>query len=264
MSTKQIVAAVCGGLFLILAGLSCHTVPPGHRGVKVTWGHVTLDEYPEGITLKWPIISSIYDQTIQQQAEERTTDCFSKDLQTVKMKYTILFKVPEKQVVPLYRDYRGELFPSLIDNRAQEVIKQVSARYNSEELVQLREKAREEILTSLRERVGEVITIVDFNLVNIDLSDQLEHAIEMKMVQQQQALAKNFEVDKEKKQAEITLVQAKAEAESVKIKGEALKNSPHVVDLEIVKKWDGKAPSTVVVGSGEQGAGAAKIILPLK
>ena len=55
----------------------------------------------------------------------------------------------------------------------------------------------------------------------------------------------------------MTLIAAKAEAESVKIRGEALKSSPNVIDLEIIKKWNGVAPTTVVTGSG------GSIILPL-
>ncbi|NJK90644.1 MAG: hypothetical protein HC904_01705 [Blastochloris sp.] len=81
----------------------------------------------------------------------------------------------------------------------------------------------------------------------------------MKQVTEQQALAKEYELQKARKEAEITLVNAQAEAQSVKIKGEALANSPRVVDLEIVKKWDGKAPQTVVTGQG-----GANVILPLR
>jgi regulator of protease activity HflC (stomatin/prohibitin superfamily) len=263
MNVSGVVASVLGFFFLVFAVSSCHVVPAGHRGVKVTMGSVAEKEVEQGVEMKMPFFTSIHDISIQQQTEERTTDAFSKDLQTVKIKYAIMYKVPPQSVVPLYRDYRGDLFSSLIDNRAQESIKQIASHYNSEELVQSRDKVREGILTVLRSRIGDVINVVDFNLMNIDLSDQLEHAIEQKMVRQQESLAKNYELDKERKQGEITVVQAKAEAESVKIKGEALAKSPNVVDLEIVKKWDGKSPSTVVIGGGTESATGANVVLPL-
>jgi prohibitin 2 len=107
--------------------------------------------------------------------------------------------------------------------------------------------------------VGDLLQIVDINLTNIDLSDQLEAAIEQKVVREQEALAKNFELEKERKQAEITIVRAEAEAKSVSIKGDALKASPEVIQLEIAQRWDGKTPMSVSVGHG-----GANVLLPLK
>jgi len=41
-----------------------------------------------------------------------------------------------------------------------------------------------------------LLTIVDFAITNIDLTDQLEKAIEDKQVKEQQALAKVYELQK--------------------------------------------------------------------
>ena len=53
--------------------------------------------------------------------------------------------------------------------------------------------------------------------------------------------------------------QAKGEAESIRIRGEALKLTPAFIELQIVEKWDGKAP-LVINGNGASGA---NILLPL-
>ncbi len=104
-----------------------------------------------------------------------------------------------------------------------------------------------------------LVYIEDFPINNMDLSDELEQAIELKQIKEQEALAKSYELTKAKKDAEITVVAAKAEAEAVRIKGQALKSSPEVIELEISKKWDGKTPSTVVVGKG-----GGNVLLPLR
>jgi regulator of protease activity HflC (stomatin/prohibitin superfamily) len=139
-------------------------------------------------------------------------------------------------------------------------VKQVAALSRAEDLVKNREKMKVDILERARPEVGDLLEIVDVSLTNIDLSDQLEQAIEQKVVREQEALAKTFELDKEKKQAEITIVRAEAEAKSVSIKGEAIKASPEVIQLEIAQRWDGKAPLSVSVG--QNGAGA-NVLLPL-
>ena len=75
-------------------------------------------------------------------------------------------------------------------------------------------------------------------------------------------IAKQYELDKETKQAEITLVKAKAEAEAIQVTAAALAKSPSVIDLEVVKKWDGRSPTTLVVGG--ENVGGAKIVLPIQ
>jgi regulator of protease activity HflC (stomatin/prohibitin superfamily) len=42
--------------------------------------------------------------------------------------------------------------------------------------------------------------------------------------------------------AESTMLQAKAEAAAINLKGEALRNNPKLVDWSAVEKWDGKLP----------------------
>jgi prohibitin 2 len=171
-----------------------------------------------------------------------------------------MYRIPETQVVSLFQDYQGDPYLTLIAPRLQEAMKQVTALYKAEDLVQNREGTRSETVKRLQLSVGELVQIVDVNIVNIDLTDELERAIEAKMVQQQDALKKQFELERERTEAEITLVKARAEAEASKVRGEALANAPRVIEMEIIKKWNGIAPSVVVLGEG--GAGA-NVMLPM-
>jgi len=217
-------------------------------------------ELPEGITLKWPFIQRIMDFPIMQLKADGRAPSFSSDLQNITFNYTVMYRVPADQVVKLFQQYRGEPYATLIEPRVQEVIKQVTALSRAEDLVKNRERLKDDVLAKLRIAVGSVLQIVDVSLTNIDLSDQLEQAIEQKVVREQEALAKSFELEKEKKQAEITIVRAEAEAKSVSIKGAAIKTSPEVIQLEIAQRWDGKTPLSVSVGNGS----GTNILLPLK
>lgn len=246
-------------LALFLGFQMFHIVPPGHRGISVFLGKVDPSERPEGITFKWPFIEVIKNFPIMQIKGEGQAESFSSDLQNITIFFTVMYRVPQEQVVRLFQQYRGDPYASLIEPRIQEVIKQVAALSRAEDLVKNRERMKEDILNRLRPAIGDVLQMVDLSLTNIDLSDQLEQAIEQKVVREQEALAKTFELEKEKKQAEITIVRAEAEAKSVSIKGEALKSSPEVIQLEIAQRWDGKAPLSVSVGHG----GGSNVLLPI-
>jgi regulator of protease activity HflC (stomatin/prohibitin superfamily) len=126
-------------------------------------------------------------------------------------------------------------------------------------LVKNREKIKEQVLAKVAAAVGTMISFTDIPITNFDFTDELEKAIEQKTIREQEALAKHFELEKAKKEAEITIVNAEAEARSVQIKGEALKTSPEVISLEIVKRWNGVSPQSVVIEKG-----AANVLLPLR
>jgi len=242
-------------MFVFLAG-SCRTVPPGHRGVVVTMGKVSQDLRGEGVTFVTPFLARVQRCSIQQQTERSNAACFSSDLQTMVVTYNVLFRVPESKVIELYQQYRGEPFTALIDPRMQEVVKQSTARYRAEDAVKNRDKIKADVESAIRLAVGDIIDIRDVVIANIDLTEELEKAIESKQVEEQRALAKQYELQREQKEAEITIVKAKAEADAVRVKGEALKLAPDVIALEIAKKWNGVAP-LVVNGTG------ANILLPL-
>lgn len=261
LTVKLFALAILVLIILMIGSCSYAIVPPGHRGVSVTLGKVSRILSPEGFTFRKPMIETIVPIDIRQIKKEGDAACFSSDLQTVKVRFAVMTRIPENMVIDLYQKYSGDAYFSLVEPRLQEAIKQVTAKYTADNLVKSREAIRETALKLVREAVGGTIDIVDLNIANIDLSDQLEKAIESKMVKEQEALAMAYQLDKANKEAQITIINAKAEAESVKIKGDALAAASKVIELEIVKRWDGKAPQTVVI-SGENSSGA-NIILPV-
>jgi prohibitin 2 len=78
------------------------------------------------------------------------------------------------------------------------------------------------------------------------------------MVQEQEAAKAKFTQQKAEIEAATVIIKAKGDAESIRIRGEALKADPTFIDLQIVEKWDGKSP--LVIGGG---GGGANVLLPL-
>lgn len=257
------IAKLVGGaiiIFIIVIALSSGTyvVEPGSRGVEVTLGQVSPVFKPQGFGFKKPFITTIVPVMIKQQTREVQAACYSSDLQQVNMDLQVLYRVPESSVVQIYQGYAGDPFDSLIEPRVQEAMKEVTALDTAEEIVKNREIIKDKALASAREKVGSLLVIDDVVIQNIELTKQLEDAIEAKMVQEQEADKAKFTQQKAQIEADTAVITAKGEAEAMRVRGEALKENPNFIQLQIVEKWDGKTP--LVVGGG---AGGANMLLPI-
>ncbi len=71
----------------------------------------------------------------------------------------------------------------------------------------------------------------------------------MKIANEQAALAAQAKVAQAQAEADQQIALARGEAESIKIRGEALRQNPEVARLQAINKWNGVLPS--VVGGGQ-------------
>ena len=141
-------------------------------------------------------------------------------------------------------------------NRPLPAIKEVTALKTAADIVKTREQIKAAALTASREKIGDLLIVEDLVIEDVALSNELEQAIEAKMVQQQEAEKAVFRMQQAKTDAETLIIKAKADAESIRIQGEALEQTPTLVELKMVEKWNGVAPQ--VVGAG------TNVLLPLK
>jgi prohibitin 2 len=255
-----IVGAVVLFVVVILASSSTYVVEPGTRGIKVTLGKVTEQFLPEGFGYKAPFITTIVPVNIRQKTETVSAECFSSDLQQVVADLRVLYSVPEKSVVQIYKQYSGDPFDSLIAPRVQEAIKEVTAAQTAEGIVKNREEIKQKTLAATRLKIGDILHVEDIVIRNIDLSTDLEKAIEAKMVAEQQAAQARFSQMQVQVEANTAIIKAKGEAEAIKVRGEALKLNPAFLRLQIVERWNGKSPLVVPAGVNNSGA---SLLLPL-
>jgi prohibitin 2 len=262
MTPKNLAFLIGGAVLifvLILAGASAsYVVEPGHRGVEVTLGKVSPGFKPEGFGFKLPFITTVAPQLIRQQTAKMQANCYSSDLQQVEIDVRVLYRVPPSSVVALFRDYTGAPFEALIKPRVAEAINEITALRTAEVIVQKREEVKSRALESARLKVGNVIVIEDLVLENINLTKSLENAIEAKMVQEQEAARARFAQQQVEVEANTAVIKARGEAESINLRGKALRENPSVLELQIVEHWDGITP--LVVGPGATGA---SMMLPL-
>ncbi len=258
---KVIGAGVLVFVAIITVSSMTYVVEPGTRGIKVTLGKAEDRFLPSGFGYKAPFITSIVPMNVRQRTQSLRADCFSSDMQQVIMDLRILYRVPEDSVVQIYKQFAGDPFDSLIAPRVQEAIKEVSAMKTAEQIVKQREEIKEKALAAAKAKIGSKLDVDDIVIRNIDLSKELERAIEAKMVAEQQAAQARFFQVQAQVEAETAVIKAKGEAEALKVRGEALKLNPAFLRLQIVERWNGKSPLVVpaVVSGGNAG-----LLLPLE
>jgi prohibitin 2 len=249
-------AAFLLGLAVIMASAGTYVVDPGYRGVEVTLGSVSAAFKPDGFGVKAPFVTSITQISVRQQTAEDKAECYSSDLQQIHIELRVLFRVPESSIVRLFRSYDGDVFESLVAPRVHEALKEVVASQSAEQVVKNREQIKTRSLELARKKVGGLLVVEDIVIQNIALTKELEHAIEAKMVQEQEASKSKYLQQRAQIEADTAVIKAKGEAESIRIRGDALKQNPAFVDLQIVDKWDGTTP--LVIGA------AGNLLMPLR
>ncbi len=249
-------------VLVIAASQATYVVQPGTRGVLVTLGKVSPAPLAEGFGTKAPFISHVQTVVMRQQTRNLPAECYSSDLQQVNVQLRVLFRIPEASVVKIYQDYAGDPFDSLVAPRVQEALKEVTALQSAEQIVKKREEIKTRALAATREKINNLLIIEDIVLENITLSKELEAAIESKMVQEQEAAKARFTQQKAQIEADTAIIRAKGEAEAIRIRGEALRDTPGLIQLQIVEKWDGRSPLVVGGGAGGENSGT-NFILPL-
>lgn len=257
---RLIGVAVLVFVLLIVSAASSYVIEPGTRGLKVTLGKTADGFLPEGFGMKAPFITSIVTVNIRQKTQAVSADCFSSDLQQVKIDLRVLYRVPEAAVVQIYREFAGDPFDSLIAPRVQEAIKEVTALLTAEQIVKSREEIKKNALASATKKIGSLLIVEDIVVRDIVLSPELEKAIEAKMVAEQQANQARFTQVQTQVEAETAVISAKGEAEAIRVRGDALRQSPAFLRWKIVERWNGHSP--MVVPSGADNSEAA-LLLPI-
>jgi prohibitin 2 len=248
-------------VIVIAASQSTYVVEPGFRGVEVTLGKVSEQFKPEGFGTKTPFITHIVSIPVRQLTRAVPAECYSSDLQQVNITLRVLYRIPEASVVQIYKAYAGDPFDSLIAPRVQEALKEVTAQQSAEQIVKKREDIKSQTVAEAKKKIGDILLVEDVVLENITLSKELETAIESKMVQEQEAAKARFTQQKAQIEADTAIIKAKGEAEAIRVRAEAIRDNPALIQLQIVEKWDGKAP--LVIGGNAEGGNGANILLPL-
>ena len=253
--TKQNNSAPSFGLFGVgLLGLIIFSViadgvvsiPAGHTGVvfsKISGGIQSQTLNP-GINFKIPFLETVtqLDTRIQEQtinSKKDPIEALTKDGQTVGIDITVQYKITPENAPKIVQEIGLDYENKVITPGVRSVVREVITGYDSTELFSQdsRTKAELEILTQLTENyANKFITLEDTLVRDVKFSEKYLDAIEEKKIAEQQIQKSEFERQNAEVQKEKKIIEAQAEAESIRLTGEALNASPEVIQLQFVEK----------------------------
>jgi len=206
-------------IIIILLGLALTgaiiQVPPGHRGVLLTFGKVEDTILKEGLNFKMPIAQSVVFMNIQLQKAESIESTGTKDLQEVSTTVVVNFRLNPSKVNLIYQDLREDYVSRVVKPNIEETLKATTAYFKAEELITKREQVKSTFDDILKERLSLFnIEVVAVSLTDFQFSKSFSDAIEAKVVAEQNAL-----------QAKNKLEQIRYEAQQLIIQAEAQKNA---------------------------------------
>jgi len=233
----------------IIAMGSFTQVEFGHVGLYKTFGKLNSEVLSPGIHFKIPFIQSVIQVNTQVTKAETDTTASSKDLQPVSTHVAVNYSVNKESAYNLMNNIGGAFDTIIINPAVQEIVKEVTARYQAEDLIAKRDVVAGEISQLLTARLAKYDLIVnEINIVDFKFSDAFNQSIEAKQVAQQQALKASNDLKRVEIEAKQKIAQAQAEAESLKLKKQEV--TPELIELKQIEvqekaleKWDGKLPT---------------------
>lgn len=231
-------------------------VQAGERGVVLTWGAYNGRTLEPGLHVLIPVAQSVVRMNVRtEKLQIDESAAYSHDLQNVQISSVVNYNLDPNQVGNIYQQYGHDYEEKILYPNLEAAIKQTIAKYSAEEILSKRGDVQSEIETTFRQSVPAAFTITKYALVNETFSEAYELAIEAKQVAQQNAEKAENELKKAKIDAESRVAQAQAEAEAIRLQSEAANNDKYVnlkaldIQLEAIKKWDGRLPTQMVPGS---------------
>ncbi len=241
------IASIIALFVIITLFSSFKTIKSGEVGLKVRFGKIVDSSLKEGLNLKIPYLEKIVKVNIKVQKAELDTESSSKDLQTIKTKLAVNYRVDSDNAVNLYKTVGNSYEETILIPAIQESIKSAMSQYTAEQTITKRNEVSDKCLEEIQEKVKKYgIVVEDFNIIDLDFSDAYNQAIEEKQVAEQKVLTAQQELEKTKIEKEKKIVEAQGTKEANEILNSTLTNEN--LAKQFIDKWNGSLPTVVSEG----------------
>jgi len=260
---RTIILAIVGVIALfILIGLSSsifYTIDAGERAVifkKFGGGLDKENVIGQGFNFKAPW-NDLHVYDVKENSVEESMDVLDKNGLSINVDVTVRFHPIYDRIGYLHENFGVNYIDNLVIPEVRSAVRQVMGRFTAEEIYSTK---RQEVETAIKqETAGSLgannIEMRTLLIRSINLPEQIKLAIENKLTQEQEALAYQFRLEKEKSEAERKRIAAEGEAAANNIVNSSLtdrllKMRGIEATLELSKSPNSKV---IVVGSGDDG-----------
>lgn len=280
----KLIAKIVGGIFAVIVVVSFilsgfFTVDQGEKAVHTRFGSIVRIADP-GLNLKIPWIDSVTKistrtQTLEWRNHGKEGDgrmeAYSHDQQPANMSVKVIWHVKgdDKSVRELYAQFKDDngVAQAIIVPRAATAVKTTFGQFTAVSVVQDRNRFNAVAVKAVQDLVDQgadgkpfPVVVDGVQIYDISFSAAYIHAVEERMKAEVEVAKVTQNLERERKEAEIRVVQAEAGAKATKLEGEAkaysikvqadaLKENKDLVQLKLAEKWNGILPTTMLPNS---------------
>lgn len=256
-----ILLLIAAGIIFALSSSIFFTIETGHVGVifKKFGGGLDKDEiYREGFHVKMPW-NILYTYEIRETTKEEQIDILDKNALEINVDVTARFRPMPERIGYIHERFGEDYVNKLVIPEIRSTVRRVMGQYTAEEIYSTRRADLESIIEEETRKTLQTdtnnIELIALLFRSIKLPDQIKSAIENKLQQEQEALAYQYRLDKERSEAERKRIAAEGEAEANRIINsslteELLKMRGIEATSELSHSENAKI---IVIGSGKDG-----------
>lgn len=201
--------------------------------------------------------NDVYMYTVNEVSSDENMDVLDKNGLSIHVDITVRFyPIPEK-IGYVHEKFTKNFVNVLVVPEVRSTVRQVMGRYTAEEIYSTKRAEVENAITTETEAIlhGNNVKATAVLIRSIVLPEQIKAAIENKLQQQQESLAYQYRLDKEKSEAERKRIAAEGESRANNIinnslSDKLLKMRGIEATLELAKSPNSKV---VVIGSSKDG-----------
>ncbi len=217
MIKRMLMVAAVAVFGFSLQGCAVTVIEDGQAGVKADFGKIMEQPVDTGWHVYIPMFSWIETWNVKTQEIKETAQVPSSEGLISTLDVSVLYSVDKDKVVGVRRTIGSNYRENVLEPYVREAIRNVVSGYQVKALYS--DAGRQEIGKKIFEFLSEKVTergvrIQDVLLRDVKLPASFAQSIELKLRAEQEALQKEFELIKAKKDAEIEVARAEGISKS--------------------------------------------------
>lgn len=231
---------------------SFQVIDARERGIVRYLGKLSEKTLEPGIHIEIPFISVITKIEIStKKLELNNIKIYTRDQQSATLSAVANYNIKPGQVIALYNKI-GTLNKALFEDSIvlpilQSTIRNEMGKWTAEQVITEKERIAARVFEALQKAEGDsgldgIITFSNFEIIGLNLDEAYEAAVRAKVIAEQQAKTAENKTKQIEEEGKQRIIQAKAEAESMRVRSDSLSRNKALIEYEAVQKWDGRLP----------------------
>lgn len=240
-----VLSAIIGGMLLLQ---SCTVVRPGETALKIRWGNYKNGALGQGLHVYNPIGTKVVKYSLRITEYSEKMHLPTKEGLEINTALTLLYHLKPGAEQNVYSKFGKDYAGPLILNSLYAIARQATTSYFANDIITQRDVMEKEINDQLVSIVAPYGIVVDKVLLkDIILPPDVTQAIANKVSAQQVAQKAEYDVQKQRvdldfyiekqlKEAQLTVDVQKREAERLLIEAESIKKAQNIINESLTDK----------------------------